>query len=155
MFEIISIVVSALVAIASPASPNSPNFVYIAEAKTKSLASSFLMVDKVPEIPPSIIAQAEESIGEQIPAILNRIAFCESSGKHFDENGKIIKGKQNPNDIGKYQINMFYHYETAMKLGYDIFTEEGNEKYALWLYQKNGVKDWEYSKSCWDINKAL
>ncbi|KKQ97138.1 MAG: hypothetical protein UT24_C0052G0009 [Candidatus Woesebacteria bacterium GW2011_GWB1_39_12] len=49
MFEIISIVVSALVAIASPASPNSPNFVYIAEAKTKSLASSVLAVDKIPE----------------------------------------------------------------------------------------------------------
>lgn len=52
-------------------------------------------------------------------------------------------------DIGKYQINDYFHEETAKKLGFDIYTEEGNTAYALLLYNKNGTSDWNASKACW------
>ena len=39
-----------------------------------------------------------------VPEILARIAVCESRDRHFDENGKVLKGS-NKYDIGKYQIN--------------------------------------------------
>jgi len=52
-------------------------------------------------------------------------------------------------DIGRYQINDYYHAETAKSLGFDIYTEEGNALYALVLYNSNGTRDWNPSKPCW------
>lgn len=149
MFEILTSVILAVASIALQAKPYT-NFTYIAEAKTNSLASSVLTVEKIPETtetkPVLKIAYTDKEI---FPEILNRIAFCESNGKQFDENGQVVRGKENPNDIGKYQINLLFHLETSQKMGLDIFTEEGNEKYALYLYKKNGAKDWLASKECW------
>jgi len=140
-------------AVAFQVMPAEPTMTYIAEAKTNSLVSSVLAVVEIPHPPEKSLLDEVEGEMDEEGVILDRIAFCESGGKHFDENGKVIRGKQNPSDIGKYQINMFYHYETALKLGYDIFTEDGNEKYALWLYQKNGTRDWEYSRGCWELQE--
>ena len=85
-----------------------------------------------------------------IPEILQRIAFCESGGKHFDDNGQVIKGKFNPADIGKYQINLYYWSDEARRLGYNLYSEEGNELMALWIYEHYGTKPWSWSKKCWN-----
>lgn len=82
-----------------------------------------------------------------IPAILQRIAFCESGGKQFDENGNVIRSKTN--DIGKYQINLM-HYEEAKKLGLDIYKEPDNEAFAIELWNRNGTRDWSASAKCWN-----
>ena len=79
---------------------------------------------------------------------LQKIAFCESRNRQFDENGKVIRGK-NSDDIGRYQINIEHWGEKAEKLGYDLFTEEGNEAMALMLYERYGTKPWNWSKKCW------
>ncbi len=84
-----------------------------------------------------------------LPEEFEQIAFCESGGKHFDENGKVVRGS-NPDDIGKYQINEKFWGEGAKKLGYDIYTEEGNEAMALELYNRYHTKPWKWSKKCWD-----
>lgn len=60
-----------------------------------------------------------------------------------------MRGEVNSNDIGLYQINTRYHLKKAKELGYDIFTEEGNTAYAIWLYGKEGTKPWNASKHCW------
>ena len=52
-------------------------------------------------------------------------------------------------DIGRFQINDYYHAEAAKALGMDIYTVEGNTQYALVLYNSNGTKDWNPSKPCW------
>jgi hypothetical protein len=89
-----------------------------------------------------------------VPAILQKIAFCESGNRQFQVNNSelppvVLRGKQNPLDVGRFQINEFYHLKTAKKLGMDIYTWEGNTQYALYLYSKNGTRDWNWSKSCW------
>lgn len=61
-----------------------------------------------------------------------------------------MRGKQNPHDVGKYQINETYHLAEAQKMGMNIYTLEGNTDFALYLYNKNGTKDWNWSKSCWN-----
>ena len=83
-----------------------------------------------------------------IPPILERIARCESGGSQYNEKG-IILGKKNPLDRGKWQINEFYHGETARKLGFDLNTLEGNTNMALWLYERQGTKPWYLSEKCW------
>ena len=86
----------------------------------------------------------------EIPEILKRIAICESGGKHFDDNGQVIKGKINPLDTGKFQINLKYWGDEAKRLNYDLFKEEGNTLMALWIYEHYGTKPWNWSKHCWN-----
>ena len=76
------------------------------------------------------VEEAEEV--PAIPDILEKIAVCESRGRHFDKRGNVLRGV-NKQDIGKYQINAEYWQELAETLRYDIFTEEGNEAMALEL----------------------
>lgn len=97
----------------------------------------------------SAIEEQKKEI-QEVPEVLKRIAYCESGNKQFDENGQVIRGRENPKDTGKYQLNTFYHLEAAQRLGYNIFTEQGNEGYAIWLYNKEGTKPWIYSKFCWN-----
>ncbi|MBI2023610.1 hypothetical protein HYT01_03550 [Candidatus Giovannonibacteria bacterium] len=88
-----------------------------------------------------------------IPPVLKEIASCESGGKHFDGNGRVLRGRENPLDIGRYQINLYHWGEVAQKLGHDLFDPEGNEKFAVWLYNNYGTWPWNPSKNCW--NNAL
>ena len=99
----------------------------------------------------SINAKPQDDDG--VPAVLERIAFCESRGRQFDENGDVVRGEHNPDDIGKYQINLEHWGADAKKLNYDLFTEEGNRAMALELYRRLGTKPWIWSKPCWDKDK--
>ena len=81
--------------------------------------------------------------------ILRRVAFCESTMRQFAEDGSVLKGKVDPRDTGLFQINSYYHLETAQNKGIDIYTVEGNVDYALDLYDREGLRPWNSSKPCW------
>lgn len=81
--------------------------------------------------------------------ILVEIAWCESRFKQFDEDGKVIRGKANPKDVGVMQINERFHSEDALDKGYDIYTVEGNIAFGKYLYDKFGTDPWSASKKCW------
>jgi hypothetical protein len=83
------------------------------------------------------------------PAVLARIAKCESNAQQFYKNGKLVRGKVTPLDVGKYQINEALHYDAARSMGFDIMTEAGNEAFALYLYDTQGTEPWASSKKCW------
>lgn len=85
-----------------------------------------------------------------IPQILREIAYCESGGKQFDEDGNVVRGVIHIPDIGKYQINSIVWGREAKKLGYDLLTEEGNEQFALELYRRFNTLPWESSRPCWE-----
>lgn len=80
---------------------------------------------------------------------LAEVAFCESTFRHFDNKGRVLKGEVISKDIGIMQINETYHAERSKKLGYDIYTLDGNLGYAKFLYEKQGIKPWNSSKRCW------
>lgn len=84
--------------------------------------------------------------------ILADVASCESHFIQFNADGTIHRGRINPQDVGVMQINEKYHLSDSIKLGYDIYTLEGNMAYAKHLYEKQGTRPWEYSSKCW--NKA-
>lgn len=83
--------------------------------------------------------------------VMDRIKKCESGGRQFDKNGKIVtrKNKNGSFDYGAYQINGRVWSNKALELGYDIFTEQGNRDMAYWIYRNVGTAAWIASKDCW------
>ena len=81
--------------------------------------------------------------------ILVDIARCESTFRQFDQSGNIIRGKVNQEDVGVMQINEKYHADEAVKLGYNIYTVEGNVAFGKYLYNKYGSDPWSSSSKCW------
>src|SRR3990167_3229963 len=69
---------------------------------------------------------------------LIKICTCESgqgTGKPQQYNirtGEVLRGVKNPKDIGYCQINLFWHGETAEKMGLDLFKESDNITFANW-----------------------
>lgn len=69
--------------------------------------------------------------------------------KQFDKDGSVMRGRVNHQDIGACQINLTYHEAEAIRLGFDLFTWNGNVGFANWLYKQEGSTPWNWSKSCW------
>ena len=101
--------------------------------------------------------QVEQYVKEQFrdEPILIDIARCESTYRQFDVNGDIIRGKVNAKDVGVMQINERYHAEDSVKLGFNIYTTEGNVAFAKNLYKKYGSQPWSSSEKCWGSSDAL
>lgn len=131
--------------------------------KVDSIETHNQVFAKIPPASKSIMLDRETSDKHDQPMTLEdhvrdyfkdspemaEIARCESHFRHFLPNGKVIRGKVNRFDIGLMQINELYHAEKATKLGYDIYTLEGNLAYAKWLYDEEGLLPWSSSSKCW------
>ena len=79
-----------------------------------------------------------------------KVAWCESRYRQFNEDGSVLRGVVNSQDVGVFQINEKYHLETAKELNIDIYTTVGNVAYAIYLYNNQGLSPWEYSSECWN-----
>ncbi len=84
-----------------------------------------------------------------LPPIFAVIAKCESGGSHYDEQGRVARGRINRHDVGLYQINEVIHKIAIKKMGLDIYTPSGNTAFATYLYQKSGLEPWRPSRPCW------
>lgn len=104
---------------------------------------------------------AEKEIQVQVDGdfpVLQRIASCESVGnvskeaKQFDSKGRLIKHANTDGsvDIGKNMINDRTWEAKAVTLGYDIYTEKGNDDMAKWIYKNIGTSPWSASMKCWN-----
>lgn len=91
--------------------------------------------------------QIAERIGADHPLLA--VARCESQYRQFDADGSVLRGKQNPQDVGVLQINERYHLADSRRLGYDIHTLEGNIDYGVYLYEHQGLTPWNWSRHCW------
>jgi len=87
--------------------------------------------------------------------ILADVASCESQFIQFNLDGTIHRGWINPQDVGVMQINEKYHLSDSIKLGFDIYTLEGNMAYAKHLYKTQGTRPWEYSSHCWNKTREV
>jgi len=85
--------------------------------------------------------------------ILDKIALCESNNKHFDTNGQVlVRGNTNGRasvDVGSYQINVMYHGKKATEMGLNLFDQQDNRTYAVYLFETQGTEPWSASKKCW------
>lgn len=122
------------------------------------LAVSFLIFLFIPntaaktETPLKIVTK--EIPKPELPQVLKDISWCESRDRQFNPDGSVYRGKINPKDVGQWQINEYWHLASSIKLGIDIYTQAGNEAYALVLYNKNGTRDWNASRTCWENIEA-
>lgn len=117
-------------------------------------------VSEVPEVseivvePPVVVETVEERIvaaakkaGISSWALL-AIARCESGTRQFNPDGSVLRGRINSKDVGLFQINEYYHLGASQKLGYNIYTIEGNIGYAIHLIKTQGYRPWIHSNNC-------
>ena len=76
--------------------------------------------------------------------ILKAIIDCESSNRHVV--GTLAKVGI---DIGKCQINTYWHGEKAESMGLNLYDPADNMEYCLYLFKTEGVKPWRSSQACW------
>jgi len=83
--------------------------------------------------------------------VLERIAKCESSGKHMSNGQVVMSGNSNGSvDVGLFQINVRIWGKVAGDLGYNLTIEEDNKAFAVYLYNNYGTEPWIWSKACWN-----
>lgn len=124
----------------------------VAEAKAPAGEEATTTVEQtIPEDHPLTMISVEAYVRDYFKdaPILAEISKCESTFKQFDKNGRVIRGRENSDDIGIMQINKFYHLDVAEKNGFDIYSIDGNLGYARWLYGKYGDAPWVHSSKCW------
>ena len=125
--------------------------------------STSLNISRVGEVSPISKIQAKSEVSITIvkpvltvlPDIFKKIAWCESKNMQFNADGSVHRGVANSQDVGKYQINEYYHLRASQALGIDIYTLEGNTKYALHLYKHEGTTPWHWSEWCWNDKNVL
>lgn len=81
--------------------------------------------------------------------VMAKVAYCESTFRHFGENGQALRGRVNSADVGVMQINETVHKATAVKMGLDLEKLDDNLAYARHLYRTQGTAPWVYSAHCW------
>ncbi len=82
--------------------------------------------------------------------ILAKVAKCESQYRQFTTNGDVLRGREVREDVGLMQINETYHKADSIKLGYNIYSMEGNLAYGQYLYDHQGLAPWSASAPCWN-----
>lgn len=111
-------------------------------------ASIAMQLNKEEALAMSDTERAVRAYFVDTPALVE-VARCESSFRHVDANGDLLRGKVNKSDVGVMQINEYYHDESAQRFGYDIKTLSGNMAFAQYLYGKYGTEPWSASSKCW------
>lgn len=93
--------------------------------------------------------EASTSPVDELSWQMREIARCESSMRQFNKDGTVLRGHVNPKDVGMFQINEYYHLKDSQRLGYNIYTLEGNIGYAKHLVETQGYRPWSASQACW------
>jgi hypothetical protein len=109
------------------------------------------VIQPLAQIPQQDILDVPQKVSPKIPSILEKVALCESGGRQFDKYGNVKRGLVDKRDIGKWQINTYWWGAEAKRLGYDIWTLEGNTAMALHIYKTAGLGPWSASKYCWAV----
>jgi len=100
---------------------------------------------------PQVVQHTRVVIGQDdtLPPVLQRIAQCESQGQQFTMDGRVVRGRKNPQDTGLFQINAAVWGTKAEELGYDLHSREGNVQMARYLFEQYGSVPWQTSFRCW------
>ena len=125
----------------------------IATAATTTVANAANPISISTSTDPKVIESYVRSQFGDVPILVD-VARCESSFRQFNPDGTVVHGRVDNDDIGVMQINERYQGDSAKKLGYDIYTVEGNVAYAKHLYQKQGAQPWSSSEPCWSTSLA-
>lgn len=120
--------------------------------KLQSDAVNAIIPEHIVELPLHMNSGLEDLVRKEFAdtPVLIRISSCESHFRQYEDDGTIRRGRINSEDVGIFQINEHYHLEASKKIGIDIYTVSGQIAYTRLLYAKNGTRDWNWSRWCWD-----
>lgn len=99
----------------------------------------------------------EERVREyfaDIPVMVE-IARCESKFRQFTDSGAVLRGGADGGMIGVFQFYEVVHASTALGLGFDLTTLEGNLAYARHLYVQQGTTPWDSAAACWQVSSNI
>ena len=117
--------------------------------KSEDTTAIVEMLPAIPEDKKSVSVEPHvKAYFADIPVLI-KIAKCESTFRHADSEGEVVRGVVNKYDVGVMQINEQYHKERAEKMGIELHTLEGNLAYARFLYENHGTSPWSASELCW------
>lgn len=95
----------------------------------------------------------------QNESLARKIISCESSlygsaenknyRPEFDPKTDITTMVHWSSDWGYFQVNDYWHEQTAKKMGLDIFNWEDNLEYGFYLLSTDGTRHWAASRHCW------
>jgi len=117
--------------------------------------SRTVVIENVPKISPTPIPRP--AYLDLRPELLP-VCSCESSyegNKHsipqqFEPASTTVRtGRINKFDKGMCQINVKIHADAIKAMNINVETAEGNVAFANYLYDSQGLKPWNWSKSCW------
>lgn len=111
-------------------------------------------VSYVPTLADPAVEKLVYTYFSDIPELIY-VAKCESTFRHYDDNGKVLRGSAVNSDVGVMQINEFFHDARARSLGLDIRVLYDNLRYARLLYEEEGLQPWNASRPCWSKKHAL
>ncbi len=86
--------------------------------------------------------------------VMAEIARCESTFRHYLNDGSVLRGRVDSADTGVMQINKRYHQGAANAMNLDLDNLYDNMAYARYLYNKQGLQPWSASAPCWNRQVA-
>jgi hypothetical protein len=85
--------------------------------------------------------------------VMIEIAFCESSWRHQDSDGRVRVNRNSDKsqtvDVGLFGFNVHWNAELMQKHRLDPYAVKDNVRLAKHLRKKRKYQDWESSRSCW------
>lgn len=99
-------------------------------------------------IPTDKVVRIAERISSETNIPKEKIIKIIWAESNYNSNAKHIN-KNHTYDSGLLQINSS-HISEAKKMGIDIFTDEGNVRFAIYLIKTCGLSPWDSSKHVWD-----
>lgn len=145
MFELTTGVVFLLSSLYGAGQTNADLAAAAIQAKTAYAATSSITIQRMNENEVEAYVRKEYA---DTP-ILIEIARCESNFHQFNEDGVVVRGRVNKDDVGVMQINEHYHADTAIAKDMNLYTTEGNVAFGRYLYEKYGTSPWNSSSKCW------
>lgn len=116
------------------------------------------------------VRHTQIAVPDKVPVeiVMRAICECESGCKQFEPDGvtplknKGVPGKgiKPSSAFGKYQF-LESHREPALKLGFNLNTEAGQDGYTKYRIERYGTKDWEFDedlgggRACWEPKLAV
>ena len=143
---------------ASLATTSSSNISVVKIADAASVDATETIVAKPKKLDRNAEVESKVRLYFADTPIMAEVIKCESRFRQFNSDGSAFRGIVNNQDVGIAQVNEYYHLKRAKKLGYDIYTVEGNMAYAKLLYEEEGTDPWISSAPCWkksEVAKAM
>lgn len=102
-------------------------------------------------ITPAIVAKMP---AQPLPAVLARIAYCES-GDALHPLGNALAKNPDSSASGRFQFirSTWEHYAPMLWgkdwIKHDVINWDDNTSLAIYVYESYGLADWSASRGCW------